>query len=1495
MNSQRHQVQKLDFSQSSDFDEQLWPVNLALVLAYGCVAAMVWAICDFQTPVVWQNGYFWLFALTASVVTFGGLAIYLGGRSARRLQLAAFLSLALHGVGIASLKAYSNSLDNFGSGRGGDVVKHELRPIDILPDYHIARPLPNRPQEDLEKPVEAKVPDRLVLETVQPQPRAPREVDAGPMKPKDTLVAIADPAPKLVAPPLERKPIESVTAPRRGDLDSKLAKQDTKPTDTAPAAGPVKSIDLTVPTTKPGPLEAKSMPLGRQTADASVPRKPDDNSVAMLSGLLQPGGPRSAPAPKRNDQPSPLVAAGPKLVKTITEPGPAPRGDAPAPAAAAPAAVPDLSKITPATGIRRQAAPGGVVGRTGVELASAAPIAAPRVVLPSREAAKPNGDPSVTAPSVAPRIASRSSAPAAAPIADLSKLVGPTPANKADGGPGPGPLGPTATQVARGTPAANAPARPIAPPLDGPAGAGGIGVTVAMAGPQPGRPQTATGPRPDPSLPLGGPVGPGKPGFAGVGSSRAAAPVAGLPAAAAPGGIQGTPGTSAPANGPMAGPTRIGVAKAGGGKVGPGRGEGFDAGSPDAAPQVSIAAAIGNGGGASSRSGDGPGASGGPATGIGQPGGLARSAAAGAAPVGIVATTPIGGDVIRAGGGNANTGSVEVASLVGSRPSTISGPIGGGRGQGGSGSDDSAGAQPAVSVGIGTGSGGGPGRLASGNEQPAIGLGTGGQQLPRSIGGNDGSGGTATVAGSDVAAAASMPGGSGDGGPGGAGGDGRGPGGPIADSRATGAVRTAPGSGIPGGALVAGGSGAGDGPGGDGGGGGNGQIGAAQIGRPGSGSEDMPGGIVGGVPGGLGSGIGRAGRPTAGSLTGEVQGDAPQLAAGSPTGGADRGTGNGGNGPGGDTSGPNGPSGGIDGPAVGVERQAGSGLPSGGRGVGEGTGQPGMNIAGVIGGAQVGVSGGEGAPGVSGNGEGGPTAVGAGLGGVLPKSNAVGVPGSMDIQGADPQFAGSPSESGPGNNARGSAGGAGGDGPGGPGGVGPGGDGSGHRYGNAGLPSATSVTGSPDGTLGAAAPQFGLPDRRALPESDSLAISSGRFLLRQAGGGGGDGPQVAADAPTRAPTPSFSGRSREGRGGRGNGDGIGADGRTEQTIERGLNYLAQMQLADGSWSLHRFPGATAADVGSYRSDTAATGLALLAYLGAGYDHFDDRYHDSVRRGLEFLISHQKADGDLFLPMANQDRSLGFDVNSVAHFYSHAIATIAVCEALGMTGDKRLREPAQKAVNFLVAAQGRTGGWRYGAGQDGDVSVSGWAITALKSGELAGLKVPKEAYANASRFYDSAQATPQDGSRYVYNPQNPQAQELGDSRRPTMTAVALLGRIYSGWTRDNPNMIKAAEFIKANLPRATDKYTRDTYYWYYATQVMFQLKGDYWRVWSEHLHPLLINSQITSGPLAGSWDPQGPIPDRWGYVGGRIYVTTMNLLSLEVYYRHLPIYEVPEAK
>ncbi|MFM9194494.1 MAG: hypothetical protein ACKOWG_01885, partial [Planctomycetia bacterium] len=154
-------------------------------------------------------------------------------------------------------------------------------------------------------------------------------------------------------------------------------------------------------------------------------------------------------------------------------------------------------------------------------------------------------------------------------------------------------------------------------------------------------------------------------------------------------------------------------------------------------------------------------------------------------------------------------------------------------------------------------------------------------------------------------------------------------------------------------------------------------------------------------------------------------------------------------------------------------------------------------------------------------------------------------------------------------------------------------------------------------------------------------------------------------------------------------------------VDRGLDFLARAQQPDGRWRLGAFPGATAADTPKLSCDTAATGLAILSFLGAGHDHFGGRHRDTVRRGLEFLLSVQKPDGDLYLPA---DRLS----DSCAWLYSHGIATMALCDAVGMTGDPLIKPAATKACGFIAASQHPTrGGWRYTPRSDADLSVSGW--------------------------------------------------------------------------------------------------------------------------------------------------------------------------------------------
>ena len=345
---------------------------------------------------------------------------------------------------------------------------------------------------------------------------------------------------------------------------------------------------------------------------------------------------------------------------------------------------------------------------------------------------------------------------------------------------------------------------------------------------------------------------------------------------------------------------------------------------------------------------------------------------------------------------------------------------------------------------------------------------------------------------------------------------------------------------------------------------------------------------------------------------------------------------------------------------------------------------------------------------------------------------------------------------------------------------------------------------------------------------------------------------------------------------------------TEAVVDRGLDFLARAQQPDGRWSLGRFPGATAADAPKLQSDTAATGLALLSFLGAGYDHFDGKHRDTVRKGLEFLLSVQKPDGDLYIPSDQLS-------NSCAWLYSHGIATMALCEAVGMTGDEIVKPAAEKACGFIVAAQHpERGGWRYTPRSDADLSVSGWMLVALRSGQLAGLTIEGRPLDGVRKLLDAATAPAGPAGRpvYHYNPRKPD-QRPSQSSSACMTALGTLMRLHTGWTASDRRVIDAAKTLEATVPAygTREQKIRDCYLWYYASQVLVHTGGDGWERWYRSLGDQLAARQETAGEKRGSWDPLGAVPDRWGLYGGRLYVTTLHLLTLEVPARRLPTYSL----
>jgi beta-lactamase regulating signal transducer with metallopeptidase domain len=342
-------------------------------------------------------------------------------------------------------------------------------------------------------------------------------------------------------------------------------------------------------------------------------------------------------------------------------------------------------------------------------------------------------------------------------------------------------------------------------------------------------------------------------------------------------------------------------------------------------------------------------------------------------------------------------------------------------------------------------------------------------------------------------------------------------------------------------------------------------------------------------------------------------------------------------------------------------------------------------------------------------------------------------------------------------------------------------------------------------------------------------------------------------------------------------------GQTERSIAAALAWLARHQAPDGSWSLQGYrktcKDQSCTGPGSIAADAGATAMALLPFLAAGQTHESKGpYQQTIWKGLYWLMQHQKADGDL---------------SAGAHggpMYAHGLATIALCEAYGMSKkrDRQLGEKAQRGVNFILAAQHAvTGGWRYNPGDDGDTSVLGCQVMALKSAQMAGLNVDRKAFDGAQRFLRSC-ATGQHGGQFSYRP--------NQKATPSMTAVGLLCCQDLGIKRGDPSIVEGTAVLMANMPDKAQN-PRDFYYWFFATQVMHNVSGPDRDKWNRQVRQALIEVQCKDDCAAGSWDPEKPTPVTWSQQGGRVMVTSLAALTLEVYYRYLPSFKLdvgPEA-
>jgi len=401
---------------------------------------------------------------------------------------------------------------------------------------------------------------------------------------------------------------------------------------------------------------------------------------------------------------------------------------------------------------------------------------------------------------------------------------------------------------------------------------------------------------------------------------------------------------------------------------------------------------------------------------------------------------------------------------------------------------------------------------------------------------------------------------------------------------------------------------------------------------------------------------------------------------------------------------------------------------------------------------------------------------------------------------------------------------------------------------------------------GPAVPEAHLAHIEASPQqsgiADVIGVESAEAteLARPVGVVGPLGPSLSA-GDLKVGIPGIKGPggfmvgSRSGRGRAIALNKYGASKEVERAIITGLNWLKANQQPDGSWKMSDRP-------------VGGTALAVLCFLGHGETTDSKEYGTTVTKALDYLVSKVSPSGAV-----------------AGSMYEQGLVMLALAEGLTMTGSPALRLPLERAVKATIAAQNipgkgnHAGGWRYGlTSKDSDVSVTGWVIMGLKSAKNAGIEVPDEVFTKATQYL-WRMYSPQGGFGYS-----------SPATTPSTSAAGALCMQFMG--RGAEHRLKAVyeNLVGTNVGWNEEKGNWLLYQWYYTTQAMFQAADPYWPVWNKKFRDQYVKNQAKDG----HWDAP-PNSGNNEKKFAPVYSTTLAILTLEVYYRYLPMYQILEQQ
>jgi hypothetical protein len=329
--------------------------------------------------------------------------------------------------------------------------------------------------------------------------------------------------------------------------------------------------------------------------------------------------------------------------------------------------------------------------------------------------------------------------------------------------------------------------------------------------------------------------------------------------------------------------------------------------------------------------------------------------------------------------------------------------------------------------------------------------------------------------------------------------------------------------------------------------------------------------------------------------------------------------------------------------------------------------------------------------------------------------------------------------------------------------------------------------------------------------------------------------------------------------------------RLDGAVDRGLAFLAKNQEADGS-----FPTSSIAQ-------PAVTSLCIMAFLSRGHQPGRGPYGAALERAIDYVLDMQNPSSGAIMPA----RFIGATTNCGS--YSHGISGVMLAEIYGTTNagrHTRIGLAVTKALEYTRQQQSipkaslDQGGWRYPSRRESDLSVTSWQLMFYRAARNAEFKVPEEWVRDAMnyvhRLFDANQRS------FVYGFSYPNHRYCTRGTAGAGIVCLALGGEYRSETARI-----AGEWILQHSfePYNNSRHEEDRYHYgaCYCSQAMFQLGGNYW----DRFFPPLLKVLAAAQHPDGSWDPESIQEDR---EFGNVYTTSLAVLTLEVPYQILPIYQ-----